>query len=169
MTLADDGRRPDTHIGENAGSCSTIATMSNGDDKRRRNHLTWIGPVITFLGMVSYFLVFVRWPMLRDFPWINLPLVLVGFATSVAAFRRRRRESLVSRLLAWSGLGFSTLVAGLFCFYVFYYSSTLPVAGNTLQIERAPGIALTDQHGDVVSLADMRGNKVILVFFRGFW
>ena len=143
--------------------------MSKDNEKRRRNHLAWIGPLITFLGMVSYFLVFVRWPVLRDFPWVNLPLVLAGFVASVAAFRRRRREALVSLLSAWSGLGFSTLVAGLFCFYVFSYSSTLPAAGSTLQIDRAPDIALANQHGDVVSLADMRGKNVILVFFRGFW
>lgn len=143
--------------------------MSKDTKKRRRNHLVWFGPLVTFVGMVSYFLVFVRWPTLRDFPWINLPLVLAGFVASVVAFRRRRRNARLSRVLAWSGLGFSTLIAGLFCFYVFHYSSTLPSASNAIQTEQAPVFSLTDQHGETVSLADMRGKNVIMVFFRGFW
>jgi len=142
--------------------------MNETTGNRRRNHLAWIGPLVTFVGMASYFLVFVRWPALRDFPWVNLPLVLAGVAASWTALRRRR-DSFVSGLLAWSGLGFSALVAGLFCFYVFHYSSTLPDASTALRMEQAPDFALSDQHGDVVRLADMRGKNVILVFFRGFW
>ena len=146
-----------------------MPTMNDPTGRRRRNHLVWIGPLVTFVGMVSYFLVFVRWPVLRDFPWVNLPLVLAGLVVSWVALGRRVRGSVVSNLLAWSGLVFSTLVAGLFCFYVFHFSSTLPDSTATLQLEQAPGFSLSDQHGEVVRLADMRGENVILVFFRGFW
>ena len=144
--------------------------MNADRETRRRNHAMWLGPLITFAGAVSYFTVFARWPALRDFPWVNLPLVLVGAGVSVVAFRRRRRESLLSRVFAWSGLGFSALLAGLFVFYVFVFSSTLPAATTlTVELEQAPDFALADQHGRVVRLADLRGKKAVLVFFRGFW
>jgi hypothetical protein len=144
--------------------------METGSNSHGRNHAMWLGPLITFAGMVSYFTVFVRWPALRDFPWVNLPLVLAGVALSILAFRRRRRTSLLSRILAGVGLGFSALIAGLFVFYVFFFSSTLPTATTlTAELEQAPDFALSDQHSRVVSLADLRGEKAVLVFFRGFW
>ena len=144
--------------------------MNASLEARGRNHALWIGPVITFVGMVSYFTVFVRWPLLRDFPWVNLPLVLAGLTVSVVAFRRRRRASRLSRVLAWSGLGFSTLVSALFVFYIFVFSWMLPAPTTvTEQLEQAPEFELSDQHGRAVRLTDMRGKNVILVFFRGFW
>ena len=144
--------------------------MSQATDGNRRNHLAWIAPLIVFGGMVSYFLVFSRWAALRDFPWVNLPLVLGGVALSIVAWGKRKRGSKLSVFFAASGLVFSVLIAALFCTYVFYLSSTLPQAqAATMEMERAPGFALTDQHGDIVQLADLRGKKVVLVFFRGFW
>ena len=144
--------------------------METGSNSHGRNHAMWLGPLITFAGMVSYFTVFVRWPALRDFPWVNLPLVLAGVALSILAFRRRRRTALQSRILAGAGRGFSALIAGLFFFYVFFFSSTLPTATTlTAELEQAPDFALSDQHSRVVSLADLRGEKAVLVFFRGFW
>lgn len=137
---------------------------------RRRNHLAWIGASVTFLGAVSYFLVFSRWPALRDFPWVNLPLVLAGFAASLAAYGRRRRGSKLSGALALAGAGFSTLVAALFCAYVFWISWLLPAPTRvTLALDRAPDFALAAQDGGIVRLADLHDRKVVLVFFRGFW
>ena len=142
----------------------------NAGIRARRNHVVWIGPLVTFLGAVTYFTVFARWPTLRDFPWLNLPLVLAGFAISVVAFRRRRTESRLSRFLAWSGLGLSVLLSALFVFYIFFLSWMLPAPTTaTQELQQAPDFALTDQHDGIVQLADLRGKNVILVFFRGFW
>lgn len=144
--------------------------MSTAAPNRRRNHLVWIGPLVAFAGALSYFTVFVRWPVLRDFPWVNLPLVLLGLGISIMALGRRRRDSKVSRLVAWTGALFSTLLAGLFCAYVFHFSSTLPAAtAATMQMDQAPEFALQDQDGRVVRLADLRGKNAVLIFFRGFW
>lgn len=35
--------------------------------------------------------------------------------------------------------------------------------------EQAPGFTLRDQNGTRVSLADARGRKAVLVFYRGYW
>jgi cytochrome oxidase Cu insertion factor (SCO1/SenC/PrrC family) len=39
-----------------------------------------------------------------------------------------------------------------------------PVAGDP-----APDFTLTDQAGKSVKLSDSRGQKVVLVFYRGYW
>lgn len=54
----------------------------------KSNHALWIGPLITLAGAVSYFTVFSRFAPLRDFPWLNLPVVLAGLALSALAFWR---------------------------------------------------------------------------------
>ena len=139
---------------------------------RRRNHALWIGPLVTLAGLISYFLVFARWPVLRDFPWVNLPLVLAGAAVSVVGFWRAFFRSALWRgkVLGTLGLVFSLLVAGLFNVYVFVFSSMLPETTRlTLELAQAPEIALPDQQGRLVRLTDLRGRKVIVTFFRGFW
>lgn len=138
----------------------------------RRNHLVWIGAVVTFVGMVSYFLYFSRFPVLRDFPWLNLPLVGLGAALSgVAAwgalFRPRPYRG---KFLASLGFAFSTLIALAFGAYVFWLSYLLPgPTDTTLDLARAPDFALTSMTGERVHLQDLRGRKVVLVFYRGFW
>ncbi len=46
-------------------------------------HALWLAPLITFVGFVSYYLVFVNIPALRDFPWVNLPLVALGAVLAI--------------------------------------------------------------------------------------
>ena len=33
----------------------------------------------------------------------------------------------------------------------------------------APNFILKDEHGKTVSLASMRGKRVLLIFYRGYW
>jgi hypothetical protein len=138
----------------------------------RRNHALWLGPLLTFAGGVTYFTTFARWAPLRDFPWVNLPLVLGGLLLSAAGLRRawrtapRRR----TRALAVAGCAGSGLLATLFCLYVFALSYALPAPGaRTLALEQAPDFALLDQRGESVRLSALRGRKVVLTFYRGFW
>jgi hypothetical protein len=139
---------------------------------RFRNHLLWLGPLVTLAGALSYFLYFARFPVLRDFPWVNLPLVLCGLALSAVglwrAVRERARRS--SRILGGIGLAVSAGVALLFNLYVFFISYAMPGTSDvTRALERAPSFRLTDQDGRSVALEDYRGRKLVVVFFRGFW
>ena len=139
---------------------------------QRRNHLLWIGPAVVFTGFVSYYKVFAFYPDLRDFPWVNLPWVLIGVALTVLGVRRafsplRARRGKILGALA---LAFSVFVAGIFLLYVFRLSYMLPdSAGVRQKLTAAPQFALTDQDGRQVRLADHRGRKVVLVFYRGHW
>jgi hypothetical protein len=137
-----------------------------------RNNFAWLGPAVTFAGVVTYFMWFARFPFLRDFPWLNLPLVLLGVVLSFlgvkAVLGAKRPRS--RKLAAGGGLVLSAALATLFVGYVFVLSSMLPdPRQETLEMAAAPSVALTDAGGAVVDLADYRGRKAVLVFYRGYW
>jgi len=140
--------------------------------RRTRNHALWIGPLLAGAGAVSYFTYFARFPALRDFPWVNLPLVGAGLAVSAAGAWRAyaRPQRFRGRILGPAGLAVSGLLAGLFGFYVFGLSYRLPApTDTTLVLERAPDLTLSDSAGRPVRLAALRGRKVVLTFYRGYW
>jgi len=135
-------------------------------------HALWLGPVITLVGALSYFLVFFQFPILRDFPVLNLPVVLLGFALSVAGCWEmfRSRSGLLGKTFASGGMLLSLAIAGLFCFYIFFLSYQLPAGAAVPNLQAAaPEFALLDQNGEQVQLSDFLGSKVILVFYRGHW
>jgi len=137
-----------------------------------RNHALWLGPLVAFGGMVSYFQFFVRFPTLRDFPWVNLPLVLIGIALSLGGFWGAyvRGSRWPVKLAASLGLALSLLFGGFLIAYVFGISNSLPSTTLiTRSLEQAPDFALEDSAGRVHRLSDYRGSKVVLVFYRGHW
>tara|TARA_R110002096_G_scaffold123315_21_gene266932 strand:- start:1689 stop:2111 length:423 start_codon:yes stop_codon:yes gene_type:complete len=134
-------------------------------------HSIWLGPLITLVGFLSYFLIFAKYPVLRDVPWVNIPLVTLGGVLTVAGLWRGWNNSRwIKRCFHCVGSLFSVGIAGLLFFYVFSYSYGLPVTSETTKaIERAPDFSLSDANGNLVSLADYRGKKVVISFYRGFW
>jgi hypothetical protein len=143
--------------------------MSSDDMARRRNHLLWLGPLVVFAGFVSYYQVFARFAVLRDFPWINLPVIWVGVVVTALGLRQAFRRGR-GKILGSIALLFSVLVAGLFHAYVFWYSYQMPAAATApTALAPAPDFTLVDQHGRSITLSDFRGRKVVLVFYRGHW
>lgn len=130
-----------------------------------------LGPVLTFVGGVSYFMFFARFPALRDFPWVNLPLVLAGLALSACgAWRAFARPGILGKLLGSIGLLVSLGLASLFGWYVFGLSYGLPEPTQaSLALRQAPAFALTNHDGAEVRLEEFRGRKVVLTFYRGHW
>ena len=139
---------------------------------RKPNLALWFGPPLVFVAAVSYFLVFARFPVLRDFPWLNLPLVLAGMGLSAFGLWRAFAKPDVYRgkILGSMGLIVSLFLGGLFCSYIFYISSTLPEPTTvSMTLDELPALTLRDQDGNAVDLADYRGRKLLVVFYRGFW
>jgi hypothetical protein len=136
-----------------------------------RKNMAWIGPLVTLFGVMSYFMWFSRYPLLRDFPWLNLPLVILGVVLSflgvLAVFKDKKRGP---KIASGVGLVISGAFATLFLGYIFVLSSMLPSPQeNTLAMIEAPAAALTDATGAVVNLTDYRGRKAVMVFYRGYW
>jgi hypothetical protein len=139
---------------------------------RKPNHFVWLGPLLVFAAAVSYFLFFVRFPVLRDFPWVNLPLVIVGLLISAVGLWRAfdATRTAWARLLGGFGFGLSLAVASLFGLYIFFLSYQLPETDGVVEVSQAaPDFALLDQNQETVRLSDWRGTKVVLVFYRGHW
>lgn len=148
--------------------------------KRRWNISIYVGFLTVLFGAVSYFLFFARFPMTRDFPWLNLIFIALGLIWLGAGVRRAFREPQAFRgKISGPVLGVLALtVAGLFGFYNFYLSRRLPVSASAPRVNaQAPDFSLTDSEGRTVSLddllrepvADRRPSAVLLIFYRGYW
>lgn len=155
---------------------SAPATNNGGAVPPQRpavNYFTWLGVVVTLVGAASYFLYFVQFPDLRDFPWVNLPLVALGVIFSAAGLRRAFSSAgyrFLSKALASVGFLFCLGLGSLFCFMIFGLSYQLPdVDGVSQAGDSAPVFSLTDQDNKAVQLADFQGTNLVIAFYRGHW
>lgn len=138
--------------------------MASNTNQPKRNHLAWIGPVVSIVALISYFTFFARFPDLRDSAWVNILGVVVGLGLSIAAIVRRK--SLWSVAGALLSIACATLLVG----YVFVLSNQLPTSETAIRTgQAAPVFELPDQNGRTVRLTDFEGSQLLVVFYRGFW
>ena len=146
----------------------------------RFNWPIWAGFLLSFVAPVSYPLVFVWWPVTRDFPWAPLLLFAVaavflflGVRRAFAPGRRLRSKIISSIVAALSGVMFA-----IFVFSVFVAARWLPPAHGAPQLgQKAPAFSLVDTSAKTVSLADLLSEPIngkapkgiLLVFYRGYW
>ena len=132
--------------------------------RNETNHTAWVGPLIGLIGLVTYFTVAVRFPDLRDSANANLLLVIGG--TAIAAWGLFRRPNWKS----WIGFGVAGSFSLLFCWYIFVYSSQLPAPDTAPAVgAAAPPLELPDQSGRMLSLENFSGQRVLVIFYRGYW
>ncbi len=147
--------------------------------KRRWNHWLTVGFLLTLAAFLSYFMFFVRFPITRDVPWVNLllfagALVLLGIGLKRAY---GQPESYRGKILGPILTFFSLAVLGLFLVYNFWLSRQLPAAKKAPAVgQRAPDFTLPDADGKPVTLSKLFGAAdggkeqwVLLVFYRGYW
>jgi hypothetical protein len=151
--------------------------------KRRWNFSLWGGFLLVLAGLFSYVPLWVRFPVTRDFPWVDLLLFLVGGGLLAMGLARSFRQPQLYRGKIVGCLLAALSVAGvsLFVYGVFYQAKQLPPPQTTPAIgEKAPDFTLPDQNGNPVALAGLlapsprdsmpiRVNAVLLVFYRGHW
>jgi hypothetical protein len=147
---------------------------------QKLNWQIWTGFLLSVFALVSYPLIFVRWPATRDFPWANLMLfaiaavlVFVGVRRAFAP-NRRRLSKVFSSILAT----LSVAILGLFVLTAFVMSRWLPAASGAPKVgEKAPAFSLLDTTGKTVSLSDLLTAPIngkptkgaLLIFYRGYW
>jgi hypothetical protein len=147
---------------------------------QRFNWPIWAGFLLSIFALLSYPLIFVRWPVTRDFPWVNLLLFAISAALLLPGLRRAFAPDrrLASRILNSVVATLSVLIIGLFIFGFFVASRWLPPSKGAPQIgQKAPIFNLADTSGKTVSLAELltepiNGNApkgVLLIFYRGNW
>ena len=149
---------------------------------RRFNWPLWTGFLLMLIAFFSYFAVFVRFPVTRDFPWANLLLfvlaaILVGLGIRRGFARDRphpTRSKIVTSIVAVLG----ALVIASFVFVFFIGGRMLPASKGAPQVgQKVPEFTLSDANGKQVSLNELLSTPidgkapkgVLLVFYRGYW
>ena len=149
---------------------------------RRFNWPLWLGLLLTFVGFLTFFFIFVWIPFTRDFPWANLLIFLIAAVLLVMGVRRGfasdrphpKRSKVITSIVTIVGVA----IIGLFIFSFFVVGRWLPASKGAPQVgQRAPDFTLSDSTGKQVSLTELRsspidGNApkgVLLIFYRGYW
>lgn len=149
---------------------------------RRINWPLWVGLLLTLAAFMSYFFVFIWFPITRDFPWANLVLFAIAGVLLIVGLRRGfasdRPHPLRSKIVTVVVSGFSFLVIGLFVFAFFVGGRMLPASKGAPQVgQRAPDFTLPDTTNKPVSLTELMTTPidgkaprgVLLIFYRGYW
>lgn len=147
---------------------------------RSINWPIWAGFLLSLLATISYPLIFVQWPITRDFPWVTLFLGIVALLLVVAGIKRafapgkRAFGKVLTSVLAVLTVG----VLGMFVFGIFILASWLPESKGAPQVgQKAPEFTLTDTSGKSVALTELMSTQingkaprgVLLIFYRGHW
>ena len=117
----------------------------------------WSGFVLTPIAFLSYPLLFERWPVTRDFPWVNLLLFGLAALLLVIGVRRAFAPGRRRWLRLTTGLIASVLSVAIFANFaisVFVHARHLPASADAPQVgERTLDFTLPDESGTPVSLA----------------
>jgi hypothetical protein len=149
---------------------------------RKFNWALWAGFLLSLIAFLSYFFIFVWFPVTRDFPWANLLLFAGAIALLVLGVRRGfsrepshpTRSKIVSSIAATLGVA----IFAFFIFVVFISGRWLPASHGAPQVgQKAPEFSLSDKNDKTVSLSELLASPingkaprgVLLVFYRGYW
>ena len=114
---------------------------------RSWNPAIWIGFALALIGAASYPLFFIRFPITRDFPWVNL--ILLAAAVGIlaigltGAFRQPDiyRGKIFGPILSVLSLG----VISLFCYVILYMARQLPASPGSPKVGAvAPDFTIPD-------------------------
>ena|SRR5438045_619555 len=141
---------------------------------RRWNAPIWTGFAIVLLGLLSYVPLFALFPVTRDIPWVNFLLMFAGACLLALGVKRAfSKPELYRGKISGSILSIvSLLMAGFFCYGIFYAGKNLPSPSAALHAgQPAPSFTLSSATGQPVVLSDLLKNHraALLIFYRGYW
>jgi len=158
--------------------------------KRSWNPRIWAGFILCLAALISYPTFFVRYPITRDFPWVNLLLIAVAlFLLVTGILRAFRRPDAYRGKIFGSILGvLSVFLVGFFLYGILVLTKNIPASHGSPQVgQLAPDFTLPDSAGNNVTLSSLlqspfptglqstagvgsaQTSAVVLVFYRGYW
>ncbi|HEY3103680.1 MAG TPA: hypothetical protein VGJ69_08805 [Pyrinomonadaceae bacterium] len=147
---------------------------------KKFNWQIWAGFLLTLFAFLSYPFIFIDYPVLRDFPWLNVLLFALALVLLFVGLRRAFKPGrrLISKILAPVLTILSMLVIALFIFAAFIEARRLPASVGAPQVgQKAPEFSLADTNNKPVALAELLSQPVnnqppkgvLLIFYRGYW
>jgi len=149
--------------------------------KRKWNWRVGVGFLITLAAMPSYILIFYRYPVTRNVPWVTWLMFLIGGWLMWTGVRKAFASPQEFRgKIFGSVLGVLALaLAGLFGWGTLYATRQLPASSGAPQVgAKAPEFTLADTSGKMVSFTALltepqpggaKPRGVALIFYRGYW
>jgi hypothetical protein len=135
---------------------------------KRINWPLWTGLILSVVAFISYFTLFVRFPITRDVPWLTFLLFIIATGLLVAGIARARLK-IVAVIVALVGVMF----LGGFTWFVFVFAKKLPASAGAPRVgSPAPDFTLNDSTGQPFVLASAAATApkgLLLVFYRGYW
>ena len=108
--------------------------------------------------------------MFRDIPWANLLILAVAVSISVIGIRRAWPVGGWRRGVGLLGLFASVSFTSMLLVYCFVLSYELPSASFAAkQGGQIPALTLVSNDGSQVNLGEAADDRLLLVFYRGFW
>jgi hypothetical protein len=147
---------------------------------KKLNWQIWAGFLLTLVAGFSYTFVFMRWPITRDFPWVNLILFAIALVLLFLGLRRAFKpdKRIISKISSSLAAALGVLMLASFLFSVFVFGRWVPASVGAPQVgQKAPDFTLTDSNDRPVTLAQLLSEPVnnqppkgvLLIFYRGYW
>ena len=147
---------------------------------KKLNWPLWAGVLLTLFSFLSYSLLFIEWPITRDFPWVNLILFAVALVLLVLGLRRAFKpdKRIVTKIFSSLAGALGLLLIAGFLFLYFVQGRSLPASAAAPQVgQKGPDFTLADPNSQPTTLAQLLSqpinNKppkgVLLIFYRGYW
>jgi hypothetical protein len=147
--------------------------------RRAVNWPIWLSVPLAVATLYSYPFVFVRWPVTRDVPWVNLLLGAAAVTLAIAGVRRSFRRGWMAKAAGVVAVAATIAAVGLFVYKVLILARELPASAHAPNVgQPAPEFTLADLNNQPVSLTSLRttpleGSRiprgVLLIFYRGYW
>jgi hypothetical protein len=148
---------------------------------RRLNWPILLALPLSLVTIFSYPFAFVRWPLTRDLPWVNILMAVATLALVAAGIRRAfappgrwvsKSASVLVGALAVAGLW-------MFVYGVMIVPRRLPVSTGAPQVgQHAPDFSAADVDAQAISLSRLLSDPfangappraLLLIFYRGYW
>jgi len=152
--------------------------------RRSWNVQIWIGFVVAMVAFASYMVIFFRFPITRDVPWVNwLLFALAGWLLWGGISKAWRSPQQYRGKIAGPIVGVLSLAtAGLFGYGTLVATRRLPPSAGAPRVgAKAPEFTLKDASGKSVALSALLSEPmpgqiprkqprgVVLIFYRGYW